>query len=230
MNTNQFDFSLAPRYHKAPPSLTFTSTGTTIVGCVFDQGVVLAADTRATAGTVVADRNCNKLEAISQFIYCAGAGTAADTFAVKKMARDQLKLNQLKTEQEPLVSVAGHIMQNHLFNYQGHVSAALILGGIDEMGAHLISLQPHGSADYLPYSTLGSGSLAARAVFNDQWTENVTESQAKDMCEKAIRAGIMNDLGSGSNVDLVVIKRGGVEHIRGYKDVGNQSAGLVGVQ
>lgn len=42
-----------------------TSTGTTIVGCRFDGGVVIAADTRATAGPIVADKNCEKLHQIS---------------------------------------------------------------------------------------------------------------------------------------------------------------------
>jgi hypothetical protein len=38
-----------------------TSTGTTIVGCLFKDGIVLGADTRATAGPIVADKNCEKV-------------------------------------------------------------------------------------------------------------------------------------------------------------------------
>jgi len=37
----------------------------------------LAADTRATAGSMVADKNCEKLHKLAPNIYCAGAGTAA---------------------------------------------------------------------------------------------------------------------------------------------------------
>lgn len=55
-----------------------TSTGTTIVGLIFKDGVILAADTRATAGYVVADKNCEKLHYLAPNMYCAGAGTAAD--------------------------------------------------------------------------------------------------------------------------------------------------------
>lgn len=55
----------------------FTKTGTTIVGVVFDGGVVLAADTRATAGRIVV-KNCDKIHFISKNITCCGAGTAAD--------------------------------------------------------------------------------------------------------------------------------------------------------
>lgn len=58
--------------------LQYTKTGTTICGCVFKDGVVLAADTRATAGSTVADKNCAKLHNMAPNIFCAGAGTAAD--------------------------------------------------------------------------------------------------------------------------------------------------------
>lgn len=43
------------------------------------DGVVLGADTRSTAGTIVADKNCEKIHYIAPNIYCCGAGTAADT-------------------------------------------------------------------------------------------------------------------------------------------------------
>ena len=54
-------------------------TGTTICGVVYKDGVVLGADTRATAGSIVADKNCSKIHYIAPNIYCCGAGTAADT-------------------------------------------------------------------------------------------------------------------------------------------------------
>lgn len=55
------------------------------------------------------------------------------------------------------------------YRYQGHVSAALVLGGVDKFGPHLCSIAPHGSTDVLPYTTMGSGSLAAMAVFETRW-------------------------------------------------------------
>ena len=56
----------------------YTKTGTTICGVVFKDGVCIAADTRSTAGTVVADKNCEKIHYMAPNIYCSGAGTAAD--------------------------------------------------------------------------------------------------------------------------------------------------------
>ena len=55
-----------------------TKTGTTIVGLVYKDGLVVGADTRATAGSMVADKNCMKIHYVAPNIYCCGAGTAAD--------------------------------------------------------------------------------------------------------------------------------------------------------
>ena len=62
------------------------------------------------------------------------------------------------------------------------------------------------STDKLPYVTMGSGSLAAMAVFERGYNDDLTEEQAKELVKDAIKAGIFNDLGSGSNVDLCVIR------------------------
>lgn len=43
-------------------------TGTTIVGIVFKDGVVLGADTRATEGPIVADKNCEKIHFLAKNI------------------------------------------------------------------------------------------------------------------------------------------------------------------
>lgn len=56
---------------------------------------------------------------------------------------------------------------NSVCRYQGHVSAALVLGGVDIKGPHLFTVYPHGSTDALPYATMGSGSLNAMAVFEN---------------------------------------------------------------
>jgi 20S proteasome subunit beta 2 len=72
-------------------------TGTTIAGIVFRDGVILGADTRATEGTVVADKNCAKIHYIAKNIYCCGAGTAADTEYTTEKISSKLELHRLST-------------------------------------------------------------------------------------------------------------------------------------
>lgn len=187
---------------------TATSTGTTIVGCKFKGGVIIAADTRATAGSIVADKNCEKLHRLAPRIWCAGAGTAADTEMVTQLIGSNLELHSLSENRPPRVITALTLLKQHLFKYQGHLGAYLIVAGIDPTGAHLLSVQAHGSTDIGEYQSLGSGSLAAMAILETNWRENMTKEDAMKLCADAIEAGIWNDLGSGSNVDLCVMEVG----------------------
>lgn len=198
----------------SPP--TPRKTGTTIAGVVFKDGVVLGADTRATSGSTVFEKNCRKIHYIADTIMCCGAGTAADTDATTQLISSQLTLHSLATRRAPRVVTALNMLKHMLFRYQGYVSAALVLGGVDFNGAHLYTVYPRGSTDRLPYVTMGSGSLAAMAVFEAKYKEDMTMEEAKQLMYEAISAGIFNDLGSGGNVDLCVITKEGKEMIRGY--------------
>lgn len=193
-------------------------TGTTIVGIVYKDGVVLGADTRATEGSIVCDKNCEKIHHISKNIWCCGAGTSADTEAITGLISSQLELQRLSLRAEPRVATALTRLKQRLFQYQGHISAALVLGGVDSQGAHLYCVYPHGSTDRLPFATMGSGSLCAMAVFENGYKDNLEEKEAIDLVDQAIQAGIWNDLGSGGNVDICVIsKTNGVNMLRNYR-------------
>ncbi|KAF4076955.1 hypothetical protein AMELA_G00202530 [Ameiurus melas] len=194
-------------------------TGTTICGVVYKDGVILGADTRATEGMVVADKNCSKIHYISPNIYCCGAGTAADTEMTTQLISSNLELHSLSTNRLPRVATANRMLKQMLFRYQGYIGAALVLGGVDCNGPHLYSIYPHGSTDKLPYVTMGSGSLAAMAVFEDRYRPDLEEEDAKLLVRDAIAAGIFNDLGSGSNIDLCVISKGKVDYLRPHDEV-----------
>ncbi|KAF8037637.1 hypothetical protein BT93_B0491 [Corymbia citriodora subsp. variegata] len=197
-----------------PPS--YRKTGTTIVGIIFQDGVILGADTRATEGPIVCDKNCEKIHYMAPNIYCCGAGTAADTEAVTDMVSSQLQLHRYHSGRESRVVTALTLLKRHLFNYQGHVQAALVLGGVDVTGPHLHTIYPHGSTDTLPFATMGSGSLAAMSVFESKYREGITKDEGINLVSEAICAGIFNDLGSGSNVDICVITKGHKEYLRNH--------------
>lgn len=73
-----------------------------------------------------------------------------------------------------------------------------------------------GSTDRLPYVSMGSGSLAAMAMFEAKYKDDMTVDEAKQLVCDGISAGVFNDLGSGGNVDLCVITKGHKEYTRGY--------------
>ena len=234
-----FNFDLTARNNllgrKGVQGPAFLKTGTTIAGVIFkvcqqrdcsisippltsliflQDGVVLGADTRSTAGSTVADKNCEKIHYIAPNIYCCGAGTAADTENVTGMVASSLVLHRYASGRDSRVVTAMTLLKSHLFKYQGHISAALVLGGVDCNGPHLFTVYPHGSTDSLPFATMGSGSLNAMAVFEARYKDYMTREEACSLVADAIRAGVMNDLGSGSNIDLCVITKDGVDYKR----------------
>ncbi|CAN9389788.1 unnamed protein product [Alternaria alternata] len=226
-----FDFSNHNRnaalHAQGIPLPKATSTGTTIVGCLFDGGVVIAADTRATSGPIVADKvgsTARELHYISPHIWCAGAGTAADTEFTTAIISSNLELHALSTGRKPRVVTCMTMLKQHLFRHQGHIGAYLVIAGVDPTGAHLFTVHAHGSTDKLPYVTMGSGSLAAMSVFETQWKQNLTREEAVTLRANAIEAGIWNDLGSGSNVDVAVITEEKTTLMRKLQDTKHQTA------
>jgi 20S proteasome subunit beta 2 len=192
-------------------------TGTTICGVVFKDGVVLGADTRAT-GELVVDKNCAKLHYMAPNIYCAGAGTAADCVQVTAWVSARLELLKLNSDApRSRVVTAMTMAKRYLYENGGEIETALVMGGTDETGGHIYAIYPHGSTDKLSFASMGSGSLAAMSVLESRYKDDLSEEEAIACVRDAIRGGIFNDLGSGSNVDIVVIRRTGTSYLRNYQ-------------
>ena len=84
-----------------------------------------------------------------------------------------------------------------------------------QIGLYLFTVYPHGSSDALPYAAMGSGSLTFSAL-ETGYTEKLTMESAKVLVVRSILAGIQNDLGSGSSVDLCVITSTGTTYLRNH--------------
>ena len=212
-----FNFDLYSRNQQLNISPKTLKTGTTICAAVFDGGVVLGADTRATAGPVVAVKDEFKIHYISDNIWCCGAGTAADNDQVTTLVSSKLTLFTLNTGMQPRVFQAASILTRRLFKYMGYISAYLIVAGVDFMGPQVYTLYANGSCSKSPFSAMGSGSMAAISVLEGGWKAKMTEDQCKELVADAIQAGITNDLGSGSCVNLCVIKKSGSQYISHYR-------------
>lgn len=191
------------------PLPKFKKTGTTICGCVFKNGVVIAADTRSTNDTVVAEKNCEKIHYLTENIRCCGAGTAADTAKTTELISSQLSLLEMNTKTKSRVVTACTLLKRMLFRYQGNIGAALVLGGCDINGPQVYHIYPHGSTSKQPFTSMGSGCIAAMSALEMGWSDDMEEEEAISLVKRAILAGVFNDLGSGSNVDYWVSRMDG---------------------
>lgn len=115
------------------------------------------------------------------------------------------------------VRAAVTFAKRYLYWNHGRINCHLVFGGVDNEGPHIFSLHPHGSVDRVPYATMGSGCLAAMSVFESRWTPDMNEQEGIKLVRDAIAAGIFNDLGSGSNVDICVVRKNDHKLIRGYE-------------
>ena len=234
-------------------------TGTTIVGVKTKTCIIIAADTRATEGSVVADKLCEKVHQLTKNIWCCGAGTSADldaltrkiryTFLLKSMIDDSIgnrsscqrrvEFNEENTDWNndfrTIYNVEGveedvghplgeatmaeicHMIRENLYKNSGDIGANLVLGGFDPYLKQpiLTAVHPHGSIDVVPYTALGSGGLAAMGVLESRYHMNLSVAEGIELVKDAVRAGIENDLGSGSQIDLCVIDKNGVIYKKG---------------
>jgi 20S proteasome subunit beta 2 len=144
LDNSGFDFSLFDRNTSLESKVTpfankYTKTGTTICAVMHKTGVVFAADTRATAGSVVMDLDCIKVHSLSDNIIAAGAGTAADLFATINMISAELQMQKMNTGSENRLSHVENRLHEYLFRHMGYIGVALIIGGFDINGADIVS-------------------------------------------------------------------------------------------
>jgi len=189
---------------KAPMAV---STGTTIVAVVYKDGVVMGADSRATMGNIIADKFCTKVHKLTNSIYACGAGTAADLTHVSKMLSANLRLKELNSGRTARVVTAVRMAKQHLFQYQGHVGAYLLIGGVDPTGPHLYDVSASGMSMSLPFACDGSGSYCAIAILERDYKPDMTLEDAKVLVQRSLEAGMHGDNASGNTLNLSIITK-----------------------
>jgi len=90
------------------------------------------------------------------------------------MIKRELEMHRLNTHSENRVQMAAGRLVNHVFKYGGHIGTYLIIGGVDVKGPQLIEVSADGNSYAHPYLTLGSGSLAAMAIMETNYKDNMT--------------------------------------------------------
>lgn len=188
-------------------------TGTTIAGLICEDGIVLGADTRATAGGMVAEANAFKLHCIADNIWCAGAGVSADLEHVTMNLKAEITLFSKQVGRMPRVQTVVSRLCQHLNKYQGHIVTALICGGINPTGeAELTYVDPSGYTHSGPFMAMGSGGYFAKTILESMYKDGLTVAEGEKIIAKSVEAGIMNDLASGTQVDVVIIKKSDPTH------------------
>jgi proteasome beta subunit len=191
-----------------------TKTGTTTLGMVCKNGIVIATETRATMGTLIAHKKTKKLYKIDKHIALATAGLVGDLQVLARYLNAEANLYRLKRDNRMPVESAATLMSNILNQrkfYPYYVQ--LILGGFDNTGGHIYSLDAAGGAIPDNYTAGGSGSPYVYGVLEDSYKEDITTEEGVNIAIRAITAAKERDSASGGKIDIAVITKDGYKEI-----------------
>jgi proteasome beta subunit len=189
--------------------------GTTTVGIVCKDAIVLAADRRATAGFVV-NKHAQKIHKITDKIALTMAGLVSDAQLLIKLIRAEVKLKNLQTNRESNVKEAANLAAGMLYSNLRKFSTvqsivAFLFGGVDNEGIHLYDLGIDGSLTQIrDYVSDGSGSVFALGVLEALYKDNMSRDDGVKIAVKAINAALQRDTATGNGIDVWVIDRDGV--------------------
>lgn len=191
------------------------NTGTTTVGLICKDCVVLAADKRATAGNFIASKNVNKVIPINTRMALTMSGVVSDLQLLIKLLKAELKLKSIRVDREPSVKEAANLMTNIVYNNVRKFSAIpgithFLLGGFDN-STQLYDLYADGSITEIDdFVSSGSGSVIAYGVLEANYKKDLNEAEGVDLAIKSVNAALQRDSASGEGIDVFVINKAGV--------------------
>lgn len=191
-------------------------TGTTTVGLLCKDCVVLASESKATMGYLVAAKETKKIYQLDDKIAVTIAGSAADNQALVRIMKAEINLYKLTRNTELTVKAASTLLSNILqgSRYYPYLSV-MIIGGADKNGLHLYSTDPIGSIEEEKnFTSTGSGSPMAFGVLEDGFREALSQEEGVNLAVRAIKAARERDVFSGGkNINVVVIDKDGVKFV-----------------
>ncbi|MFP3951054.1 MAG: archaeal proteasome endopeptidase complex subunit beta [Candidatus Bathyarchaeia archaeon] len=190
--------------------------GTTTVGVVCSDGVILGTDTRATMGNYVASKKAKKVYRITDGLAMTIAGGVAVAQRVVEMLRINAELYALEKERPMPVKSAARLVSNILFSSR-EVGAPLplqaLIGGFDDSGPHIYNLDPLGSLTEEQMVSTGSGSPLAYGVLESQYEEGKSIEDMLPILVKAVHSAMERDVASGDSFDVAVIGETGFREL-----------------
>jgi len=188
--------------------------GTTTIGVVCKDGVILSSDTRVTMGFYVAHKFGKKVYKIDDHLGMTIAGTVADAQRVVDILIANAKLYRINLNRPMPVNSAARLIANLLFsNRYIPLATQVLIGGVDETGPHVFNLDPFGSLNEEKSVATGSGSPIAYGVLEDKYREGMTVEELLPIIVKAVNAAMKRDVASGNNYNVTVIDDAGYREL-----------------
>lgn len=196
-------------------------TGTTVIGIVCKDGVVMAADRQVTAGNLVMLKNLSKVNKINDYLVISWTGGFADAQRSTKLIMAELRLKELKSRSRPSIKQAANLISTITYSQVRQMSmipniVGTLIGGVNEDGSvELYTIEPAGSIvrveDY--DANFGSGMPFVLGLLERQYKKDVTVKEGVELAIEALKSSTQRDIGSGYGIDIFTITKEGIKKV-----------------
>ncbi|CAD7691419.1 unnamed protein product [Nyctereutes procyonoides] len=184
--------------------------GTTTLAFKFQHGVIVAADSRATAGAYIASQTVKKVIEINPYLLGTMAGGAADCSFWERLLARQCRIYELRNKERISVAAASKLLANMVYQYKGMgLSMGTMICGWDKRGPGLYYVDSEGNRISGATFSVGSGSVYAYGVMDRGYSYDLEVEQAYDLARRAIYQATYRDAYSGGAVNLYHVREDG---------------------
>ena len=191
-------------------------TGTTTVGLMTKDAVILAADRKSTMGYLVSGKTVDKIYQVDDKMAVTIAGGVGDTQAIIRVLKAEINIYKMSRNNEFTIKAAATLLSNILQGNRYYpLMAMLIVGGADRDGTHIFSIDPVGGAEgENAFTSTGSGSPIAYGVLEDGYRKDMSKEEGMRLAARAINSARERDIFTGGkSIQMVAIDKNGLEFI-----------------
>ena len=196
-------------------------TGTTVLGIVCKEGIVMAADRQVTAGNLVMLKDKKKVNLLNDYLVISWTGGLADAQRLTKLINAELKLKELKSRSRPTVKQAANLISSVTYNNIRQPSmiphmVGTLLAGFDEDGStSLYTIEPAGSVEKVKDydANFGSGMPYVLGLLERQYKEDLSLEEGVELAQEALKSSTQRDVGSGYGIDVFTITKEGIKKV-----------------
>lgn len=200
---------MAPNREQDNEKAKGLSTGTTTVGLVCADGIIMASDRRATMGYFIANKDIQKIYQIDDYLSMTIAGGVGDAQALIRLMQAEAQLYKLKHGKPMGVKAAASLLSNLLQNYKFYpFYVQLLIGGMTDR-PEVYSLDALGGMTEEKFVSTGSGSPVAYGVLEETYKDGGSVRDNLRVAARAIAAAMKRDAATGEHVDLITVTKAG---------------------
>lgn len=202
-------FSPEKFQHPSNPAIKY-SHGTTTLGFVFQHGIVIAVDSRASMGSYIGSNSVKKVIEINEFLLGTMAGGAADCSFWERRLTLMCRLHELRNGERISVAAASKLLSNIFWNYRGYgLSCGTMIAGWDKKGPGLYYIDDDGTRLKGNLFSVGSGSTYAYGVLDSGYRYDLSTEEAIDLGKRSIYHATHRDAASGGVINVYVVTKDG---------------------